>query len=130
MLESIYSDRMWSDLINTIVYFYIILIELMYIVFVPFDWTRTLAPVCFWSVHNSMNFCVSELLFLCNQYKQYGGSRREIAIVSDYYLLLNLVFIDISHEHKNLDWLPFYLCYLKIYYSAHDTQLWNVMVTW
>jgi hypothetical protein len=34
-------------LINTIVYFYIILIELIYIVFVPFDWTRALVPVCF-----------------------------------------------------------------------------------
>jgi len=29
-----------------------------YIVFVPLDWTRTLSPVCFWSVHNSMNFCM------------------------------------------------------------------------
>jgi hypothetical protein len=28
----------------------------MYIVFVPFDWTSTLSPVCFWFVHNSMNF--------------------------------------------------------------------------
>jgi len=38
------------------VYFKIILIELMYIVFVPFDWTRALSPVCFGFVHNSMNF--------------------------------------------------------------------------
>ena len=36
----------------------IILIELMYIVLVPFDWTRALSPVCFLFVHNSMNFCV------------------------------------------------------------------------
>jgi hypothetical protein len=36
----------------------IILIELMYIVLVPFDWTRTLSPVCFLFVYNSMNFCV------------------------------------------------------------------------
>ena len=36
----------------------IILIELMYIVFVPFDWTRALSLVCYWFVRNSMNFCV------------------------------------------------------------------------
>jgi hypothetical protein len=41
----------------------IIHIELMYIAFVPFDWTRELSPVCFCSVHNSMSFCVPELLF-------------------------------------------------------------------
>jgi hypothetical protein len=41
------------------VYFKIILIELMYIVFVPFDWTRALSPVCFGFVHNStIFFCV------------------------------------------------------------------------
>jgi len=28
----------------------------MYIVFVPFDWTRVVSPVCFEFVHNSMNF--------------------------------------------------------------------------
>ena len=33
----------------------------MHVVFVPFDWTRALSPVCFWSVHNSMNFCMPEL---------------------------------------------------------------------
>ena len=36
----------------------IILIELMYIVLVPFNWTRALSPVCFLFVHSSMNFCV------------------------------------------------------------------------
>jgi len=45
------------------VYLFIILIELMYIVFVPFDWTRALSPVCFLSVHNSMNFfCITDAL--------------------------------------------------------------------
>jgi uncharacterized membrane protein len=28
----------------------------MYIIFVPFDWTRALSLVCFWFVHISMNF--------------------------------------------------------------------------
>jgi hypothetical protein len=36
----------------------LIVIALMYIVFVPFDWTRALSPVCFWFVHNSMNFSI------------------------------------------------------------------------
>ena len=38
----------------------IILIELMYmyIVLVPFNWTRALSPVCFLFVHSSINFCV------------------------------------------------------------------------
>ena len=36
------------------VYKLIILIELMYIVLVPFDWTRALSPICFLFVHNSM----------------------------------------------------------------------------
>ena len=35
----------------------IILIELMYSVFVPFDWPRVLSPVCFLFAHTSMNFC-------------------------------------------------------------------------
>ena len=126
MLETIYSDRMWSDLINTIVYFYIILIELIYIIFVPFDWTRALSPVCFWSIHNSMNFCMPELLFLCNQCKQYGGSRRETAIVSDCYLLLNsmlnivrILFLLIFPMNTKIKTeRHFYLCYLKIYYSG------------
>ena len=40
----------------------IILIELMYIVLVPFDWTRALSPVCFLFVHNSMNhFCITSI---------------------------------------------------------------------
>jgi len=30
----------------------------------------------------------------------------------------NLVFIHISYAYKNFEWPPFYLCYLKIYYSA------------
>jgi hypothetical protein len=38
----------------------IVLIELMYIVVMPFDWTIALSPVWFWFVHNSMNlFCIS-----------------------------------------------------------------------
>jgi hypothetical protein len=45
------------------VYFKIILIELMYIVFVSFDWTRALSPVCFGFVHNSMN-CFAFLIRL------------------------------------------------------------------
>ena len=36
----------------------IILIELMYIDFVRFDWTRALSPVCFGFVYNSMNFFI------------------------------------------------------------------------
>ena len=36
----------------------------MYIVFVPFDWTRALSPICFWSIHNSMNFYEPELLLV------------------------------------------------------------------
>jgi hypothetical protein len=43
------------------VYKLIIIIELMYIVLVPFDWTRALSPFCFLFVHNSMNFCVFDL---------------------------------------------------------------------
>jgi len=39
-----------------------ILIKLMYIVLVPFDWTRALSPVCFLFVHNSMNlFCITSI---------------------------------------------------------------------
>jgi hypothetical protein len=38
------------------VYFKIILIELMYMVLVPFDWTRALSSVCFGFIHNSTNF--------------------------------------------------------------------------
>jgi hypothetical protein len=34
---------------DSMVYLFIILIELMYMVFVNFDWTRALSPVCFWS---------------------------------------------------------------------------------
>ena len=67
---------------DSMVYLFIILIELMYIVFVNFDWTRALSPVCFWFVHNSMNFCVfdpflSRWTFLHNQHKQYGDRWRE-----------------------------------------------------
>ena len=36
----------------------IILIELKYIVSVPFNWTRTLSPIFFLFVHNSMNFSI------------------------------------------------------------------------
>jgi len=70
-------------------YFIIILIELMYIVFVPFDWTRALLSVCFRFAHHSMNFfafLIPLLLdepFLYNQHKQYGDRRREATIVSD-----------------------------------------------
>ena len=42
-------------------------IELMYIVFVPFDWIRSLYPNCFCSVHNSINFRAPELLFVYTQ---------------------------------------------------------------
>ena len=35
----------------------------MYIVFMPFDWTRALSPVCLLSFHNLMNFCMPKLLF-------------------------------------------------------------------
>jgi nuclear pore complex protein Nup37 len=34
----------------------------MFIVLMPFDWTRALSPDCFWFVHNSMNFCVFDPL--------------------------------------------------------------------
>ena len=49
----------------------------MYIILVPFNWTRALSPVCFLFVHNSMNFCVFDPFildepFLYNQHKQYG----------------------------------------------------------
>ena len=68
---------------------FIILVELMYIVFVPFDWTRALSRVCFWFVHNFMNFYVFDSFitwwtFLHNQYKQYGGHRQETTIVFDW----------------------------------------------
>ena len=43
------------------VYKLIIVIELMYIVLVPFVWTRALSPVCFFFGHNSMNICVFDL---------------------------------------------------------------------
>ena len=67
----------------------IIIVELMYIVFVPFDWKRTLSRVCVWFVHNSMNFFVfdpfiTRWTLLYNQYKQYGGRRQETKIVSDW----------------------------------------------
>ena len=67
----------------------IILAELMYIVFVSFDWTRALSRVCFWFVHTSMNFFVfdpfiTRWTFWYNQYKQYGGRRQESTIVSDW----------------------------------------------
>jgi len=80
------------------VYFKIIILELMYmyIVFVPFDWTRALSPVSrlfvldsfitrwtflhFWSVYNSMKFvCITSII-----YKHYGDRRRETTIVSDW----------------------------------------------
>ena len=28
------------------------------------NWTKALPPVCFWYVHNSMNFCMPELFFV------------------------------------------------------------------
>jgi len=49
---------------NTYTICLMILIELMYTVFIPFDWTRALSPVWTLSVHNSMNFCVPELFFV------------------------------------------------------------------
>ena len=67
---------------DSMVYLFIILIELMYMVFVNFDWTRALSPVCFWFVHSSMNFCVfdpfiTRWTFLHYQHKKYGGHWRE-----------------------------------------------------
>ena len=67
---------------DSMVYLFIILIELMYMVFVNFDWTRALSPVCFWFVHSPMNFCVFDPFInrwtvLHNRHKQYGGRWRE-----------------------------------------------------
>ena len=42
---------------------FIFLIELMYIMFVSFDWTRELSPIWFWTVQ-TLNFSVPEIL-LC-----------------------------------------------------------------
>jgi len=32
--------------------------------------------------------------------------------------------------HTKMLTVRHFICYLKVYYSAFDTQFWNVMVTW
>jgi hypothetical protein len=48
----------------------------IYIVLVPFDWTRALSPVRFWSVHNSMNlFCITSINNMATDHGNYNNVR-------------------------------------------------------
>jgi hypothetical protein len=60
-----------------------ILIESMYIVFVPFDWTWALSPVCFWSVLQR-----ARTTYLCNQCEQHENTTVTVSdwVIEDTYI--------------------------------------------
>ena len=76
----------------------------MYIIFLPFDWTRALSPVCFWSVPLRAG-----ITFLCNQCKNMAEadgkqrycpieSKPEISLITK--IKKTIYYI---HAHKNFD---------------------------
>ena len=73
-------------------YILIILIQLMYIVFVPFGWIRALSPVCFWFVHNS----TKTLNSTCHIYKKYT----KIITMPTLQTYFSYIFIKIEADRK------------------------------